>query len=67
MSQWDFHGLLGQEGIDRTYDSEELDADIKRRNLVEGCFEFIDSKKCYNKKYYNFIRHFLKCASWRKG
>lgn len=28
LSKWDFHSLLGQEGIDRSYDEEELDADF---------------------------------------
>jgi len=28
LSKWDFHNLLGQEGIDRSYDEEELDADL---------------------------------------
>jgi predicted HTH domain antitoxin len=28
LSKWDFHSLLGQEGIDRSYDEEELDADL---------------------------------------
>jgi predicted HTH domain antitoxin len=29
MTKWDFHLLLGQEGIERSYDEEELDADLK--------------------------------------
>jgi len=28
MSKWEFHGLLGQEGIERSYDLEELEADL---------------------------------------
>jgi predicted HTH domain antitoxin len=29
MTKWDFHVLLGQEGIERSYDEEELDADLE--------------------------------------
>lgn len=29
MTKWDFHLLLGQEGIERSYDKEELDADLE--------------------------------------
>ena len=34
MSKWDFHVLLGQEGIDRTYDTEELDADMETLEVL---------------------------------
>lgn len=29
MAKWDFHLLLGQEGIERSYDEEELEADLE--------------------------------------
>lgn len=29
LSKWDFHSLLGREGIDRSYDIEELEADLE--------------------------------------
>ena len=29
MSKWEFHFLLGEEGIVRSYDVEELEADLK--------------------------------------
>jgi predicted HTH domain antitoxin len=29
MSKWDFHQLLGEEGIIRRYDVEELEQDLK--------------------------------------
>ena len=29
MSKWEFHELLGSEGVDRSYDLEELEADLK--------------------------------------
>ncbi len=28
MSKWEFHWLLGQEGVERSYDLEELEADL---------------------------------------
>lgn len=28
MSKWDFHFLLGEEGVTRSYDLEELDSDL---------------------------------------
>ena len=29
MSKWEFHELLGSEGVDHSYDLEELEADLK--------------------------------------
>jgi len=29
MTKWQFHELLGQEGIERSYDLEELEADLE--------------------------------------
>ncbi len=29
MSKWEFHFLLGEEGIVRSYDAEELEADLQ--------------------------------------
>lgn len=29
MSKWDFHAALADEGADRSYDEEELEADLK--------------------------------------
>ena len=29
LSKWAFHGLLGEEGIERNYDLAELDEDLK--------------------------------------
>jgi predicted HTH domain antitoxin len=29
MSKWQFHYLLGQEGIERSYDVEELEVDLE--------------------------------------
>jgi predicted HTH domain antitoxin len=29
ITKWDFHVLLGQEGIERSYDEEELEADLE--------------------------------------
>jgi len=29
MSKWEFHLLLGEEGIERSYDTEELGEDLK--------------------------------------
>jgi predicted HTH domain antitoxin len=29
LTKWEFHGLLGQEGIERSYDLEELEADLE--------------------------------------
>ncbi len=29
MSKWEFHSLLGQENIERTYDLEELETDLE--------------------------------------
>lgn len=29
MSAWDFHRLLGEEGIERSYDLEELEHDLR--------------------------------------
>jgi predicted HTH domain antitoxin len=28
MSKWEFHSLLGEEGIERSYDLEELESDL---------------------------------------
>lgn len=28
LSKWEFHELLGQEGIERSYDEEELEDDL---------------------------------------
>jgi len=28
LSKWEFHELLSQEGIDRSYDAEELEGDL---------------------------------------
>ena len=34
MSKWDFHILLGQEGISRSYDEEELNADLETLEVL---------------------------------
>jgi predicted HTH domain antitoxin len=35
MSKWDFHVLLGQEGIERSYDEEELNADLETLEALD--------------------------------
>jgi predicted HTH domain antitoxin len=35
MSKWEFHWLLGQEGIERSYDIEELEADLETLEALD--------------------------------
>lgn len=35
MSKWDFHVLLGDEGIPRRYDLEELERDLKTLEALD--------------------------------
>lgn len=35
LSKWDFHLLLGEEGIERSYDEEELDIDLETLEALD--------------------------------
>jgi predicted HTH domain antitoxin len=35
MTKWDFHNLIGREGIERTYDLEELEEDLKTLETLD--------------------------------
>jgi predicted HTH domain antitoxin len=35
MSRWAFHDLLGEEGICRRYDTEELESDLRTLEILE--------------------------------
>ena len=35
MSKWDFHALLGEEGIERRYDLQELEVDLVTLERLE--------------------------------
>jgi len=35
MSKWEFHFLLGEEGIPRHYDFEELEKDLKTLEILD--------------------------------
>ncbi|MBD2441662.1 MAG: UPF0175 family protein [Dolichospermum sp.] len=34
LSKWEFHELLGQENIDRSYDLEELETDLETLEIL---------------------------------
>ena len=41
MTKWEFHSLLGDEAIERSYDLEELENDLNtlsNRKLGQGAF-----------------------------